>query len=483
MHTYLVSEVGVRSNKGQPRIWLENQRMVKAGFKPGVRYALETGEQRVVLTICADGTRKVAAHKKGDREIPVIDLNSAVAIGCFAGLDKVRVIFRENEIHLLPLASQKKAKERLDRLRNKLETNQPLKVASFCHGGGVLNLALSQGLHSAGVPTELVIANDIEPGVLFHASEVNPSWNKNTIAVAAPIEEVVTDDYLMGRVGKVDVLEAGLPCVGASLSGRAKKGLDMAEADKKAGHLVVPFLAIIEKMQPVVCLLENVPPYANTASAHMIRNVLADWGYTVHETILSATEFGCLEDRKRLCLVAVTAGVEFDFSQIEKPAFIPQTLGDVLEDIPPDAECWKEYTYLREKEIRDKDAGKGFRMQILGPEATSVGTIGAAYAKVRSTEVKVQHPSNDKLMRQLTPLEHARCKRVEPALIEGLPDTRAHHLLGNAIAFPPFFQAGRLLAKCLQRTAETSDEDSGLYPTQEVFVLTSEPAGSLLEAA
>ena len=81
-------------------------------------------------------------------------------------------------------------------------------------------------------------------------------------------------------------------------------------------------------------------------------------------------------------------------------------------------------------------------MQILGPDATKVGTIGRSYAKVRSTEVKIQHPANDRLLRQLTPREHARVKGVPEAFVEGLSITAAHEMLGQSILMKPFRALG-----------------------------------------
>jgi DNA (cytosine-5)-methyltransferase 1 len=452
MKTYETTTIGVRQNKGSPRIWLETRRLEAAGFVPGTRYSLSTGDHRVVLTVQEDGGRVVTAHKKGEKTYPVIDINSAQALGLFEGLDRVRVIFRRDEIHILPLATQLKARDRMERVEAALVNGAPLRVASFCHGGGVLSQAVSDGMASRGIESQLVVANDFDREVLYHAAEATREWRDDTIAVAAPLQEIVTDDYLLQRVGKVHVVVAGLPCTAASLSGRSKKGLAIPEEDPNAGHLVVPFLAIIEKLQPAIVLLENVPPYATSASAHLIRHVLRDWGYNVQERILAARDFGCLEDRKRLCLIATTAGLHLDFDAIDslqQPC--TQRLGDVLEDLALDDPAWKPVAYLKAKEERDAAAGKGFKMQILTPAADRVGTIGSAYQKARSTEPRLAHPdATSGLSRLFTPLEHARIKGADPALIAGLPATRAHHLLGNAICVPPFNAVGVVIGSALR---------------------------------
>jgi len=449
VQSYEVREIKVGQAHGAPRVWLEGKRLAKAGFQIGAKYLLSVGNHCVTLKIAADGERVVSAKKKAGEELPLIDLNSAKALGLFEGLERLRVIVRKDEIHLLPLASQKKAAERLARIAGKISRGEPLKVGSLCHGGGTTSYAMHEGMAEGGVVTKLAFANDHEPEVLMHASEVNPAWSDDTVAVAAPMQEIVTDEWLLGRLGYVDLLEAGIPCTAASLSGRSKKGLKMAEEDPDAGHLVVPFLALVERLQPAVIVVENVVPYQSTASAHLIRHTLRDWGYNVAEAVLDAQDFGSIEARKRLALVATTAGLLFDFNLVQKDPR-EHRLAEVLEAIAPDAECWSEMGYLRTKEERDAAAGKGFRMQIVGPESTKIGTIGADYQKNRSTEPKVRHPvQGDALLRLLTPIEHARIKGVPDAMIAGMPATRAHHLLGNGVSVQAFRALAVALAKCL----------------------------------
>mgnify|MGYP000989334703 CR=1 FL=1 len=363
MKSYTLAEIKLGSAHGAPRVWLEGKKIESAGFTPGKRYQLALGDQRVTLTLCDDGTRVVSGKQKGDTALPVIDINSAQALGMFAGMERLRVVITHDAIHLLPLATQKKAAERLRRIESAIASGEELRVGSFCHGGGVLSNALCEGFKRAGVKSKLVFANDIDEDVLMHAAQVNPVWESSTMAIAAPLQEVVADNWLVKQLGPLHCVEGGLPCVGASVAGRAKKKLEMAEADPNAGHLVVPFLALIEQLQPAIVILENVVPYLSTASAYMLRYTLKDWGYTVHETVLEAGEFGCLENRKRMAMVAVTAGLSFDIESIEKPALQTQTLGDILEDVPHDAACWSSMNYLREKEARRRLLEAAFENQ------------------------------------------------------------------------------------------------------------------------
>lgn len=94
--------------------------------------------------------------------------------------------------------------------------------------------------------------------------------------------------------------------------------------------------------------------------------------------------------------------------------------------------------------------GKGFAMQIVTAFDTKCPTITKGYAKVRSTDPKLQHPSNPDLLRQFTAAEHARIKGIPERLVSGLSATLAHELLGQSICYEPFRAVGRLIGAALK---------------------------------
>lgn len=453
MQTYLIRNL--KSNRNIPRLWLQGAIASNAGFVPRSRYSVliecegEGLSKKVTLKLADDGKRVVTGAVKGDKEVPVIDLNSREVLGIFEGMEQVRIILGQGEISIMPLATQVRVKERLDRIKDKLSRGEPLSVGSLSHGGGVLSLAVHEGLESAGHSVKLAFANDIREDLLEHAQLKNPAWTPQTQMLSAPMQELAFDFDAMGRLAPADVLEAGIPCQGASLSGRAKGGLDCAEAHEDVGHLLVAFLAILARVNPAVAIVENVPPYQNTASMWILRHQLRDMGYVVHETVLDGADWNVLEHRKRMCLIAVTVGMEFSVDDILKPAPEVKTLGQYLDDVAEDAPCWSTMQYLKNKEVRDKADGKGFAMQIVGPNSTKIGTIGKGYAKNRSTEPKVAHPTNPSLLRLISPSEHALVKGVRPELIDGLCATTAHELLGQGIVPAPFVAVGKAVGQCI----------------------------------
>jgi len=446
----------VGMNKGAPRVWLEGQMPARAGFLPGCRFRLssDAGGLRVTLSLHNEGCRTVSRKERGGRELPVLDINSQEALAVLAGYKQIRVIFTEGEIHLIPDAVESRQKERLGRLHAEINAGQ-VSVGSVSHGAGILSHALHTGLKDEGIAGNLRFAVDIDPDALDVAAANNPAWNTGTQSIALPVQMLAfADPFVLSKLPTVSILEAGLPCTAASVSGRSKKGLKQAEDDDKAGHLVAAFIAIIGRCNPALILLENVRPYFNTASAAILRTQLRELGYAVQERDLDGADYA-IEARPRRVLVGVTEGVDLDLESMIAPPRAVQSIGDILDDVPLDDEQWREVSYLKAKEVADKAAGKGFAMQILGPEATRVGTIGSGYQKARSTEPRLRHPSQESLSRLFTPAEHARLKGIPAELVRGVESkTTAHELLGQSVIWPAFQHVGQVIGRSLAALAQ-----------------------------
>lgn len=448
---------GIGKKRGAPYLTLDAAQAVRAGFAPGERFDVEVDGQRVRITKSADGARTVSVRRRGDKELPVIDINSKELLAGFEGMDAVRVVVGPECVYLLPLASEAKKVERLQRIRGKLERGEALTMGSISHGGGVLSHAIHQGMIDAGLDATLEFANEIREDLLAHAREHNDAWSESTAALSLPMQEMAQDEWLLSTLPKLDILEMGLPCSGASKAGVAKRGLSKMEDHPEVGHLVHSALVILNKVQPVVVLLENVVDYSHSASAQILRQQMRDMGYDTHEAVLEGRDFGALENRIRWCMVAVTRGVDFSFESLAPSVRVVKVLGDVLDrSIGPDHASWGAFQHLKDKRERDEAKGSSFRMQFIDEDSTSVPTLRKGYHKAGSTDPLLRHPTDPERFRLLTEVEHALVKGVPPHLIEGLSKTIAHQLLGQGIVYEPFRAVGERIALELIRFAEQS---------------------------
>lgn len=450
LKTVFMSKIG--TNKGIRRIWIQGERLRQVGFLPGQGYRVEINDKHIVLHLDDSGKRAVAHGGKKEAPFPIIDLNNKEVDEAYAGMETVRIIMRKGEIHILPLASDIRVQERMLRAKEIFDNNMPIPIGSLSHGGGVMSLAFHEGFEKAGLKSELVFANDIRDELLDQACNHNPAWTVNTQYLAAPMQELAFDPWLMNKVSKCLVLEAGIPCSGASVSGRAKRGLGQPEDHPEVGHLVVAFLAIIAKVNPLIINLENVVPYQSSASMSIIRNHLTEWGYDIHEIVLAGNDFNVLENRKRMVMVAVTRGIEFDFAKLQYPEKRKLLLSDILDDVPLDDPSWSKMEGLKKKEISDKAAGKSFAMQIFDGTEDHIGTLTKGIQKNRSTDPKILHPTNPDLLRIPTPSENARAKGIPEVVVKDMSKTIAGELLGQSIVYPKFVEVSRLIGQTLIET-------------------------------
>lgn len=446
-----VAEISIGLNKGRPRIWRQGRLLEKNGFSIGAAVSREVVEERRALRVRLDpeGNYVVSAKGKGDAQVPLLDINCARDLGVFAGMDKVRMIIENGDIWFLPLPSEVQRLERIERARAKLRAGQPLAVGSVSHGVGIMSKALHEGMAQAGLETRLAWACEIDESYLEQAMNYNPIWDASAIGLNVPMQSMAIDAWVSKRLGYCDIVEGGIPCTAHSSAGRSKTKRAHPEEDPNVGHLVVPFIMTVHQRQPLLVVVENVPEYRNSASGAILRNMLVEMGYEVHEDVVVSTDFGSLEKRERMCMVAVTRGVSFDLSALSRFHRESGVLGDFLEPVAEDDDSWRAVTYLKEKEERDKAKGSGFGVKYLSSEDRSVPTFRKGYQKGGSCDARLLHPSDPDKSRLLLPIEHARIKDVDPVLIEGKGKTEAHELLGQAVSNQVFVALGYIIGEAI----------------------------------
>lgn len=459
-------------NRGQMRIWMEGRGPARAGFLPGSRFSIRVHDERraVVIRLDPEGTRVVSRKGQEGSLQPVIDINSTQLLKPFEGQSAVRVMVMEGEIWILPLAFEVKRRERIERMRAEVNAGV-ISTATAFHGAGVMSDAIHEGLRESGLVPNMKWAVEMEESYLDIAFEGSSSWSDETKALALPLQELAFgDDYLLGRLDRVSLFEAGIPCTASSSAGRAKKHLRSPEDDAKAGHLVAALLVLIARSNPFGVLFECVVNYSNSASAAILRTQLTEMGYDLHEMVIEGKDYA-LENRRRWVMVGITSGYAFDLAAFVAPPRAIQCVRDILDPIQDDSEEWSSMAGLKEKEKRDIAAGKGFRMVTYAGDETAVNCVTAGYARRRSTDPKLQHPTKPDLLRQFTVAEHARLKGIPERLLAAAPGvTLGHQILGQSVIWPAFKHAAHFVGQALQRMANV---DPVVDDRPPAFALTS----------
>lgn len=465
MQTAKVKKLGV--HRGAPRIWFEGKQTSRAGFHSEQRYTIDVVHEKnmVALRISDTGERIVSKKNIKGVDVPVIDINSKEILGMFDGMSAVRVIMNQNEIYILPLATEVRKRERIARLSHEINTS--VSIGSISHGGGVLSHAIHSGLKKAGIKSHLAFANDIDSDVLLHAQSSNDAWTDETQFINMPMQELAFDEYVSSKLSKVSILELGIPCAAHSVAARAKKREHVhPEDDPVFGHLAVAFLAIVAKVNPAAIILENVVPYMNSASMGIIRNQLSDMGYSVNTRVLKSADWNCLEARERMCMVAMTDGIDFNFEALQPPEKVVRTLSEILDDVPLDHASWSTMDYLKVKQERDAAKGNSFAMQIFDGSSTKISTLRKFYHKNGSSDPKIRHPQNPNLLRLVNQFEHARAKGIPASIVGDLSKTAAHELLGQSISYDPFLSVGEFVGDQLLKMQNEQEVRSRhrMYP-------------------
>ncbi|SDJ09445.1 DNA cytosine methyltransferase [Pseudomonas abietaniphila] len=455
MTTIINAKIG--ESKGRARVWMEGKKLSHGGVHIGSKYSIKADKVTRRLELIevpfdfSGHSVNVSKRERNGVVHPVLDLRTDLIREVFEDDYKVRIALRRGRLVITALQIQTRIRERLKRLKEKVERGEKLATVSLFHGAGILDRAIHSGMLRSGVGSYIQVGVEMESDYLDASMRNNPHmWQENSVAIHSDVRDV----YLSDKMEQCDLLIAGIPCTGASKSGRTKNKLQYAEDHDGAGALYIDYLNWLRHANPCIAIIENVGEYANTASMSAIRSVFNHLGYKVQETVLDGWDLGSLEHRKRLVVVAVTPGYADTFSldNLKATRVRESCLNDILEPIALDDSRWKKFEYLAIKEERDKAAGKGFARQLLTGEEDGCGSVGRGYSKCRSTEPFIKHPTDSTLSRLFTAVEHTRIKAIPEDMIVGLSETVAHEVCGQSVDYPMFVSVGVEIGESIMRS-------------------------------
>lgn len=207
-------------------------------------------------------------------------------------------------------------------------SNKKFTVIDLFSGAG----GLSQGFVQAGYK---VLA-----GIDFDEAALR-TYAYNIKGAKALKEDLFDEEVAMADIEKsldgqkVDVIIAGPPCQGFSLTGSR----DMHDTRNK---LYLAVVHAVERFQPKAFLIENVPGMATLyggAVKQQIMNTFEDMGYsvTVTDKPLLAADYGVPQMRKRMFFVGFKKEFNYDYFEFPKPYLEPDNYigtADAISDLP-----------------------------------------------------------------------------------------------------------------------------------------------------
>lgn len=437
-----ISYAGVTEQRGQRRIWLEGGRLEKAGFAHGEAFTstLNLTTRTLTLELNFMGDRQVAGRKRrnSDQYTPILDLCNADIADLVGGGERVRVAFYPGRIEISLHHEELMREHREARTKANLDAGC-ITTGTLGAGAGISTAALHDGLKHGGLQSECSWVVDMEGRFLAIADANNHAVTDKTRLVVATMEELETTD-----LSEVDILNVSLSCTIHASCGKAKKGIAIAEEDSSITSMF-GLVRIIRATMPSCIVSENVTEAMNSAAFLMLKAELQRLGYRVSEAVLNSTHAGTIENRERWWFCAVSKGLP----AVKLEDLVPElrqyhAVSEIIEDTPETRAAFRHFEYLDEKEKRDIAAGKGFRQQIFGVDAKSVGCVTAGYARIRSTDPKLAGEGGKS--RLFTVLEHMRLKGIPEHLLKGCGVTIGHEAAGQSILYGHAVAIGKLTA-------------------------------------
>lgn len=188
----------------------------------------------------------------------------------------------------------------------------------FCGCGG-----FSLGFEKAGF--NILLGIDIWKDAVstFRHNHTNSIAMQADLSVLSPEE---TLPLLNGQ--KVDVIIGGPPCQGFSVAGKRI-------VDDIRNKLYKNFVHFVSYFKPKAFVMENVPnilSIGNGIVRDSIINNFTELGYTIEYTILTASDYGVPQNRRRAIFVGFLNGHHFDYPKPFDSEKI--TAAEALSDLP-----------------------------------------------------------------------------------------------------------------------------------------------------
>lgn len=197
----------------------------------------------------------------------------------------------------------------------------------FCGAGG-----LSLGFKQAGYNVLCGVDND-EPSLKTYEHNMDGALalNEDLYDEESSIKDI--ENNLNGK--NVDVIIAGPPCQGFSLTG-------CRNLNDTRNKLYLAVVHAVEYFKPTAFLIENVPGMATLYKGKVKEQILTTFeelGYatSVTQKPLLATDYGVPQNRRRMFFVGFRKDLGYDYFEFPKPLLKPNeyvTCGDAISDLP-----------------------------------------------------------------------------------------------------------------------------------------------------
>ena len=229
-----------------------------------------------------------------------------------------------------------------------------------------------------------------------------PAEVTNAVINVEISDKTINDTFdkikLLAKGRKIDMIIGGPPCQAYSLLGRHRKTME----DDPRTLLYLQYGKFLKEFKPKGFVFENVPGLLSAKKGEHFQNVQSYFdklGYKVHFKMLNASDYGVLQERRRIIIVGWQKDNDMGYPEIKKVS-TDAVINDILEDLPllkaGEKEMVSSYkkennSYLRESGIR-ADSEKFVTQNITRPVNANDAAIYAYAIKMwNSKQVRVKY--------------------------------------------------------------------------------------------
>lgn len=235
-----------------------------------------------------------------------------------------------------------------------------------------------------------------------------------------------------------DILCAGFPCQAFSISGK-QNGFDDSR-----GTLFFDVARIVKAKRPKIVFMENVKNFAshdNGQTLRVVRTTMEELGYTFHQRVLNAVDYGIPQKRERIYMVCFRNDLEISRFSYPKPFRLTRHVEDFLltdESLVKDLYVERPDTYFNDTED-DQYSSKSIRLGIVNK-----GGQGERIYSTKGIAITLSASGGGVFAKTGGYFINGKTRRLHPrecARIMGYPDTyrlcdssnQAYKQLGNSV--------------------------------------------------
>jgi len=426
----------------------DSQELSQSGLQAGTRVLIMYSKYSIKVVPDLKGTNSIMSTSRG----PLLEIKNKSITQSFAGVDAVQVVFTKNGVEIgLCYQDMQRLKRECSTI-NKLAAGKPLRTASIFSGIGLLSYFIKVGLQKAGVKSQISFAIDSCEKAMSANMNGNPIWADATHDAIAMVDMLNNID--LSLIPQADIVEVGHPCVAFSKLTK-KHSRDLAHPE--AGTIFCKLLAVIEKINPSMVIIENVDGFIGSDTLSIIKKEMN--GYRFEHVMLDAHQYGDIEARKRLCIIAVSEGLpEISLSELVPPAKVTlNPLSSFLEQIPADSPLWRKMEHVKRKL---DNPNLNFKNDLYQGHETKLGVLTASYSAPKIGSPMLAHPDNPELQRQFTAQEACNIRQLpkslelavmsfangdNPLVTKVGSKSAVYRMLGNSVSKQAWIAAGEFL--------------------------------------